>query len=241
MIWTSNDRLWDRPRQAQGQPLHTGVKPFLDALWPKLAASGTSGVPWSLAVHPYDGGDPRVDQMTHTTPRAYTFATLGAVAAYQRAQVRARAQLDPDTAAGRPYTLLFASEQGWNWNPTGGPGCEHLDVATRARNICLAQSLSARVPEVVGVTHNFFQDSPGGSSQGGCDFGPSQFRGTPDRNESAALHSYGLDSHCRSMLRDPTTGRARAIRRAMMPRLNAAPPAAAQPCVPGARTTCASI
>ena len=26
--------------------------------------------------------------------------------------------------------------------------------------------------------------------------GPSQFRGTPDCNESAALHSYGLDSHC---------------------------------------------
>ena len=24
---------------------------------------------------------------------------------------------------------------------------------------------------MVGVTHNFFQDSPGGSSQGGCDFG----------------------------------------------------------------------
>ena len=31
-----------------------------------------------------------------------------------------------------------------------------------------------------------------------CDDGcPSQFRGTPDCNESAALHSYGLDSHCR--------------------------------------------
>ena len=26
---------------------------------------------------------------------------------------------------------------------------------------------------------------------------PSQFRGTPDCNESAALHSYGLDAHCR--------------------------------------------
>ena len=26
--------------------------------------------------------------------------------------------------------------------------------------------------------------------------GPSQFRGTPDCNESAALHSYGLDAHC---------------------------------------------
>ena len=32
-------------------------------------------------------------------------------------------------------------------------------------------------------------------------YGPSQFRGTPDCNESAlesaALHSYGLDAHCR--------------------------------------------
>ena len=33
-----------------------------------------------------------------------------------------------------------------------------------------------------------------------------QFRGTPDCNESAALHSYGLDAHCRSVLRNPTTG-----------------------------------
>ena len=33
-----------------------------------------------------------------------------------------------------------------------------------------------------------------------------QFRGTPDCNESAALHSYGLDAHCRSVLRDPVTG-----------------------------------
>ena len=24
MIWTSNDRLWERPKQADGEPLHTG-------------------------------------------------------------------------------------------------------------------------------------------------------------------------------------------------------------------------
>ena len=36
--------------------------------------------------------------------------------------------------------------------------------------------------------------------------GPSKFRGTPDCNESAALHSSGLDAHCRSVLRNPTTG-----------------------------------
>ena len=35
---------------------------------------------------------------------------------------------------------------------------------------------------------------------------PSQFRGTPDCNESAVLHSYGLDAHCRSVLCVPTTG-----------------------------------
>jgi len=37
-------------------------------------------------------------------------------------------------------------------------------------------------------------------------FGPSKFCGTPDYNESAASHSYGLESHCRSVLRDPVTG-----------------------------------
>ena len=37
---------------------------------------------------------------------------------------------------------------------------------------------------------------------------PVAFCGTPDCNESAALHSYGLDSDCRSVLHDPTTGRA---------------------------------
>ena len=35
---------------------------------------------------------------------------------------------------------------------------------------------------------------------------PSKFRGTPDYNENAALHSYGLDAHCRSVLRNPDTG-----------------------------------
>ena len=40
----------------------------------------------------------------------------------------------------------------------------------------------------------------------GFDLGPSKFCGTPDCNESAASHSYGLDTHCRSVIRDPPTG-----------------------------------
>ena len=35
---------------------------------------------------------------------------------------------------------------------------------------------------------------------------PSTFRGTPDCNESAALHSYGRDAHYRPVLCDPMTG-----------------------------------
>lgn len=53
MLWTSNDRLWERPHQREGAPLHTGVKPFLDRLWPKLAAAN---VTFGTAVHPYDPG-----------------------------------------------------------------------------------------------------------------------------------------------------------------------------------------
>jgi hypothetical protein len=46
-------------------------------------------------------------------PQAYTFASLGNVVAYVRDQVRTYTGLDPDSVQGKPYTLLFASEQGW--------------------------------------------------------------------------------------------------------------------------------
>lgn len=55
MLWTSNDRLWERPTQREGDPLHTGVKNFNDRLWPKLVAAN---VTWGTAVHPYDPCNP---------------------------------------------------------------------------------------------------------------------------------------------------------------------------------------
>jgi hypothetical protein len=111
MIWASNDRLWERPKQRDGEPLHTGVRPFLDRLWPKLGANFT----WSLAVHPYDPGNPMDDSEMAPGhhPQAYTFATLDHVVAYQRVQVRQVGGLDPDSVRGSGFTSLFASEQGW--------------------------------------------------------------------------------------------------------------------------------
>ena len=42
-MWSSNDRLWDRPQGGFAGPrLHTGVKPFHDRLWPMLARENFS-------------------------------------------------------------------------------------------------------------------------------------------------------------------------------------------------------
>ena len=105
MIWTSNDRLWERPNQADGEPLHTGVRPFLDRLWPKL---GVKEFNWSLAVHPYDRGNPMDDSefAEGYHPKAYTFATLSHVVEYQKSQVTA-AGLDPTSNAGKPFSWLY--------------------------------------------------------------------------------------------------------------------------------------
>jgi len=60
--------------------------------------------------------------------------------------------------------LLFASEQGWPF-----PAC--CDDTRRGRNICYAHALSSLLPQMVAVTHNYFQDNPNGSEQGGQDYG----------------------------------------------------------------------
>lgn len=87
MVWTSNDRLWERPVQRKGDPLHTGVKPFQDRLWPMLAKM--PNVTFGTAVHPYDPGNPfdGSEFAPGHHPQAYTFATLDNVTAYMRNQV----------------------------------------------------------------------------------------------------------------------------------------------------------
>ena len=159
MIWASMDRLWERPHQGANAVLHVGVKPFLDRLWPKLRTTFA----WSLAVHPYDDGNPQHAQMG-MPPAKYTFADLALIVKYQQQQLAALGAGGSSTVPNSTFSLLFASEQGWPY-----PNCCADEI--RARNICYAQALAAAVPHVVGVTHNFFQDNPGGSEQGGQDYG----------------------------------------------------------------------
>eukprot|EP00041_Stephanoeca_diplocostata_P021776 m.513859 g.513859 ORF g.513859 m.513859 type:complete len:644 (-) comp21909_c0_seq5:122-2053(-) len=166
MVWSSNDRLWERPLQREGEPLHTGVKNFQDRLWPKLSASGASLSTFAMAVHPYDPGNPMdaSEFAPGAHPQRYTFATLGHIVNYTKQQLQKYKHMDPSSPAARPYLALFASEQGWP-----SPACCNDQI--RSRNICYAHALSTSMDFMFGVTHNYFQDNPGGSEQGGQDYG----------------------------------------------------------------------
>ena len=74
LAWLSTDRLWERHPQKEGAPLHTGTRPFLDRLWPRLAASKHRGTyAFGTAVHPYDGG---IDRQTHNAHALRIHAAL---------------------------------------------------------------------------------------------------------------------------------------------------------------------
>ena len=134
VVWSSNDHVWDPPKTgAIGGRLHVGVKPFHDALWPKLAHVNFS---FAMAVHPYDGGNPMMSRAMDGQHRTYNFATLDHVHNYVAGQVQKYLGLAPGSAAARPYLIQFASEQGWPF-----PAC--CDDRIRSRNICYAQALLA--------------------------------------------------------------------------------------------------
>lgn len=155
MAWLSTDHFLTAPPLHNGDVYHIGLYELLDALWPRLAPLG---LPWAVAVHPYDAGDPRADL---TAQGVYTFATLNrTVSAYQCALARQYLSPPPTDCAAVPHTYMWASEQGWPLTPG------KINKTTQARNICYAHGLSlGAAPFVWSVTHNFFQ-GPQPSSQG---------------------------------------------------------------------------
>ena len=184
MIWTSTDRLWERPKQAAGAVLHTGTRPFLDRLWTALANDAFA---FGTGVHPYDGGDPYsvADWAPRHHPQAYTFGTIHKVGEYARAKLSEVKGIDPDSAEGRPYTLLYASEQGWPF-----PACCTDQI--RSRNICYAHALASATPGMIGVTHDYFHESPGGSEQGGQDYGLIAGNVSADLNNGAGYPTFDV-------------------------------------------------
>jgi hypothetical protein len=109
-LWLSTDHFLTPPPSSEGDVGHLGLRELLDAMWPTLWARGGQGqLAWGIAVHPYDGGDPRQDL---TARGIYTFATLRAsVGGYQCAKL-AEVGIPASQCASRPETQMWASEQG---------------------------------------------------------------------------------------------------------------------------------
>jgi hypothetical protein len=145
---------------ASGDVGSVGLYDLLDEIWPLIPVS----VPWSVAVHPYDNGDPRTNM---SMMGIYTFLTLNAtVATYQCKKLQETGVL-ASSCWQYPQVQMWASEQGWPFSASTNPFkcCSKL---IQARNICYAHGL-ALAQGLWAVTHNFFQ-GPYPTSQGGADY-----------------------------------------------------------------------
>lgn len=159
-VWVSTDHFMTAPPLNPGDVYHVGLVDLFERMWPALAAAG---VPWSVAVHPYDAGDPRQNL---TAQGIYTFATLEEnVASFQCAQLVAASggAITPDTCWAYPQVRMWASEQGWPYSATT------MNKTVQARNICYAHGLSV-AQGLWSVTHNFFQGSAPSSQGDAGDF-----------------------------------------------------------------------
>lgn len=151
LVLVSFDHFWwvkpgVAPLAKAGAVDHVGDMRLLRAMWPYLGA----GTAWGVAVHPYDGGDPRADL---SGQGIFTFATLGKmVGSFQKGQIAAVGNVGATGAGMRPQSLMWASEQGWRFES------KTMNDTTRARNVCFAQELS-QAQGLFAVTHNYFQES----------------------------------------------------------------------------------
>lgn len=156
MLWLSTDHFNVAPKLAAGDIGHIGLYELLDAVWPLVNLT----VPWGIAVHPYDAGDPRANLSAHGI---YTFATLRAdVAEYQCRKLAEVAGVPLADCYAWPQTQMWASEQGWPQGPT-------MNKTLQGRNICLAHELSL-AQRLWAVTHNMFQGATPSNQGGGGDY-----------------------------------------------------------------------
>ena len=160
-ILVSTDHFWDAPAQNNGDVISIGEKVIIDGLWNIF---GTS-IDWSVAVHPYDDGNPK-DNLWDCCS-VYTFATLNNIVNYQQNKLLNVENIAANGWDIRPQTYLYASEQGWEFNNVS------MNDTLRARNICFAQELSMQLypNNIIGVTHNYFHAIPNDGSQNGQTFG----------------------------------------------------------------------
>ena len=114
---------------------------LLDYLWKNI---GTD-INWSVAVHPY--GD-----AYDSSDTSLRFSTLKDFSAYQKKHIEKYIE-SGKSWLNYTQSRLFASEQ------NAGPELEGGDMRKKAEFICQTYDIGMRMPELVAMTHNHFQDS----------------------------------------------------------------------------------
>ena len=114
---------------------------LLDHIWKELGLKYN----WSIAVHPYGN----VYEKNATSLR---FSTLNQLSKYQRIQINAHKN-NKRSWLSYPQSRLFASEQ------NAGHRIETEDWKRKAKYICESYDVAFRMPEIIAITHNHFQDN----------------------------------------------------------------------------------
>lgn len=114
---------------------------LLDYLWNELGLD----YGWSIAVHPYGNVYDKFDN-------GLTFSTLKDLLAYQKAQIDSRKAKNRSWHS-YPQSILFASEQ------NAGHDVRADDWRRKAQFICESYDVALRMPELIAITDNHFQDN----------------------------------------------------------------------------------
>jgi len=125
-----NQSHWD-------YPANIGAKRVLDGLWSELGLS----LNWSVAIHPYQDPDRFIDIDT------LNFFNLFTLSNYQAQQLISRGIENYETQS---QYWMAATEQGWPLS----------DTATKERQaqiICAAHNIIMAMPNMIGTTHDNFQ------------------------------------------------------------------------------------
>jgi hypothetical protein len=155
LIYISLDEKFRYNQSQWNSPANIGAKTVLDGLWFELGLS----LNWSVAIHPYEDPDRFIDADT------LNFFNLFTLSNYQAQQLINRGVQNYET---RSHYWIAATEQGWPLSST-------VTKERQAQIICLAHNITMAMPNMIGTTHDNFQ------------------QGSPDDPEGLVPYAAGLD------------------------------------------------
>jgi hypothetical protein len=146
LIYVSLDQMFKYNQSHWDYPANIGAKRVLDGLWSELDLS----LNWSVAIHPYQDPDRFIDADT------LNFFNLFTLSNYQAQQLINRGVQNYET---RSQYWMTATEEGWALSDT-------VTNERQAQIICAAHNIVMAMPNMIGTTHDNFQQGAPDDSYG---------------------------------------------------------------------------